>query len=103
MSTYNVMATLYLLSVGVTGAWVGRLLWPAVVLHAVLTAWCFAIIVCAPFQINCNPAKIATAATTAFNLRAGTTRATAHPSSTPGTPPASNCASTVIFIAPNFQ
>jgi hypothetical protein len=44
MSTYNVLATLYLLSLGVRGEWVGRLLWPAVVLHAVLTVWCFVVL-----------------------------------------------------------
>jgi hypothetical protein len=35
--TYNVLIVLYLLLLGVCGEWVGRLLWPAVVLHAVLT------------------------------------------------------------------
>jgi hypothetical protein len=44
MSTYSVLATLYLLSLGVRGEWVGRLLWPAVVLHAVLTVWCFVVL-----------------------------------------------------------
>ena len=45
MLTYSVIATLYLLYLGIRGEWVGPLLWPAVVLHAVLTfllagAWC---------------------------------------------------------------
>ncbi len=44
MSTYTVLATLYLLSLGVRGEWVGRLLWPAMVLHAVLTVWCFVVL-----------------------------------------------------------
>jgi hypothetical protein len=44
MSTYTVLATLYLLSLGVRGEWVGRLLWPAVVLHAALTVWCFVVL-----------------------------------------------------------
>jgi hypothetical protein len=35
--TFNVLITLYLLFLGIRGEWVGRLLWPAVVLHAVLT------------------------------------------------------------------
>ena len=34
---FNVLVTLYLLFLGLRGEWVGRLLWPAVVLHAVLT------------------------------------------------------------------
>jgi hypothetical protein len=38
MLTYNALATLYLAYVGLDGQWVGRLLWPAVVLHAVLAA-----------------------------------------------------------------
>jgi hypothetical protein len=37
MLTYTVLVTLYLLYVGFGGEWVGLLLWPAVVLHAVLT------------------------------------------------------------------
>ncbi len=39
--TYNALATLYLVYLGIGGEWVGRLLWPAVVLHAVLTTWIF--------------------------------------------------------------
>jgi len=35
--TYNLLTTLYLLFLGLRGEWVGHLLWPAVVLHAVLT------------------------------------------------------------------
>ena len=37
MLTYSVLAMLYLTYIGVGGEWVGLLLWPAVVLHAVLT------------------------------------------------------------------
>jgi hypothetical protein len=37
MLTYNSLATLYLLCLGIGGEWVGPLLWPAVVTHAVLT------------------------------------------------------------------
>ena len=37
MLTYNSLATLYLLCLGIGGEWVGPLLWPAVALHAVLT------------------------------------------------------------------
>ena len=44
MSTYNVLATLYLSALGVRGDWVGPLLWPAVVAHAVLSAWCFVVL-----------------------------------------------------------
>jgi hypothetical protein len=42
MLTYSALVTLYLLYVAISGKWVGPLLWPAVVLHAVLTvllAW----------------------------------------------------------------
>jgi hypothetical protein len=38
MLTYNALAALYLAYVGLGGQWVGRLLWPAVVLHSVLAA-----------------------------------------------------------------
>lgn len=45
MLTYSALVTLYLAYVGICGEWVGPLLWPAVVVHAVLTlllAWaCF--------------------------------------------------------------
>jgi hypothetical protein len=37
MATYGLLVTLYLLYLGIRGEWVGPLLWPAVVLHAVLT------------------------------------------------------------------
>jgi len=37
MLTYSALATLYLGYLGIRGEWVGPLLWPAVVLHAVLT------------------------------------------------------------------
>jgi hypothetical protein len=37
MLTYGALVTLYLAYLGVIGEWVGPLLWPAVVLHAVLT------------------------------------------------------------------
>jgi hypothetical protein len=35
--TYNLLVALYLLYLGIWGKWVGVLLWPAAVLHAVLT------------------------------------------------------------------
>jgi hypothetical protein len=38
MLTYSVLATPYLLYLAIRGEWVGPLLWPAVVLHAILTA-----------------------------------------------------------------
>jgi hypothetical protein len=38
MLTYGLLTTLYLAYLGVTGEWVGPLLWPAVILHAILTA-----------------------------------------------------------------
>lgn len=34
--SYSALATLYLLYLGIRGEWVGPLLWPAVVLHAVM-------------------------------------------------------------------
>ena len=37
MLTYNSLATLYLLSLGIRGEWVGRLLWPAAVVHGILS------------------------------------------------------------------
>ena len=37
MLTYSALAMAYLAYVGIGGEWVGPLLWPAVVLHAVLT------------------------------------------------------------------
>jgi hypothetical protein len=47
MTVYNVLAAAYLAYLGVFGEWVGVLLWPAVVLHAILSlllgrAWCVA-------------------------------------------------------------
>ena len=38
MLTYGALVTLYLLYLGIRGKWVGPLLWPAVVLHAVLVS-----------------------------------------------------------------
>ena len=38
MLTYSGLATLYLLFLAVRGEWVGPLLWPVVVIHALLTA-----------------------------------------------------------------
>ena len=45
MLTYSLLATPYLLYLDIRGEWVGPLLWPAVVLHVILTlllagAWC---------------------------------------------------------------
>jgi hypothetical protein len=37
MLTYNSLATLYLLSLGIGSEWVGPLLWPAVALHGILS------------------------------------------------------------------
>jgi hypothetical protein len=37
MLTYSVLTTVFLTYIGIRGDWVGPLLWPAVVLHAVLT------------------------------------------------------------------
>ena len=37
MLTYSALAMAYLAYVGIRGEWVGPLLWPAVVVHAVLT------------------------------------------------------------------
>jgi hypothetical protein len=37
MLTYNVLATLYLLGLGIGGEWVGPLLWPAAALHGILS------------------------------------------------------------------
>ena len=44
MSTYNVLVTLCLFSLGVRGEGVGPLLWPATVAHAVLSAWCLVVL-----------------------------------------------------------
>jgi hypothetical protein len=37
MLTYGALVTVYLAYLGICGEWVGLLLWPAVVLHALLT------------------------------------------------------------------
>lgn len=37
MLIYNLLVTLYLVYLGISGEWVGILLWPAAVAHAVLT------------------------------------------------------------------
>lgn len=37
MLTYNSLVTLYLLSLGIGGEWVGQLLWPAVAWHGILS------------------------------------------------------------------
>lgn len=37
MLTYNALATLYFLRLGIGGEWVGPLLWPAVAVHGILT------------------------------------------------------------------
>ena len=37
MLTYSAVVTLYLAYLGISGEWVGLLLWPAVVVHAILT------------------------------------------------------------------
>jgi hypothetical protein len=37
MRTYNMLTTLYLLGIGIGGAWIGPLLWPAVALHGALS------------------------------------------------------------------
>ena len=44
MSTYNVLATLYLSSLGIRGEWIGPLLWPAAVVHGVLSVWCLVVL-----------------------------------------------------------
>src|SRR5437763_7801467 len=38
MLSYGALVTLYLLYLGIRGVWVGPLLWPAVAIHALLTA-----------------------------------------------------------------
>jgi hypothetical protein len=37
MMCYSLLVTLYLAYLGIRGAWVGVLLWPAVAIHAILT------------------------------------------------------------------
>ena len=44
MSTYNVLATLYFVTLGLRGQWVGPLLWPAAIAHTVLSAWCLIVL-----------------------------------------------------------
>ena len=54
MLTYSALAVLYLLYLGFRGEWIGPLLWPAVVLHVILTfllAWRGAL------QMKTNPSK----------------------------------------------
>ena len=41
MLTYSALAMVYLAYIGIRGEWVGSLLWPAVVIHAVLTLLLF--------------------------------------------------------------
>ena len=50
MLTYNSLATIYLLSLGIGGKWVGPLLWPAVVLHSVMTVSCATFLLKRPIQ-----------------------------------------------------
>jgi hypothetical protein len=38
MLTYSALTTLYLFYPGIRGEWVGPLLWPAVILHAIMSA-----------------------------------------------------------------
>ena len=38
MLTYSALVTLYFLSLAIRGEWVGPLLWPVIVIHALLTA-----------------------------------------------------------------
>lgn len=40
--TYNSLATVYFIVLGIGGQFVGPLLWPAAILHAGLAAWCVA-------------------------------------------------------------
>jgi hydrogenase/urease accessory protein HupE len=44
MLAYNALATLYLVSLGSAGEWVGPLLWPAAVIHAALTVGCIVVL-----------------------------------------------------------
>jgi hypothetical protein len=37
MLTYSALVTLYLLYLAIRGEWVGRLLWPVIALHGILT------------------------------------------------------------------
>jgi hypothetical protein len=56
MSVYNVLATLYLVHLGIAGEWVGRLLWPAAVAHGVFSVWCLVI---ARRPVEPGPAEVA--------------------------------------------
>ena len=56
----------------------------------------------APYELH-KPAKIAIVATASLSFRAGTLRASAQPTSTPGIPASENCVSTGPLIAPNLQ
>lgn len=42
MLTYSAAVTLYFLYLGIQGKWVGWLLWPAAILHGLMTIWCLA-------------------------------------------------------------
>ncbi|MCE9619251.1 MAG: hypothetical protein K8R92_05025 [Planctomycetes bacterium] len=42
MTTYNALATVYFLYLGISGEWVGPLLWPVAALHAALAVGCIA-------------------------------------------------------------
>jgi hypothetical protein len=42
MLSYSAAVTFYFLFLGVQGKWVGSLLWPAAVLHGLMTVWCLA-------------------------------------------------------------
>ncbi|MGA2066663.1 MAG: hypothetical protein ABSG86_16930 [Thermoguttaceae bacterium] len=55
MLTYNSLATLYLMCLGIGGQWVGPLLWPAVVLHAAMTVWCVACLPTKPARTTEKP------------------------------------------------
>jgi hypothetical protein len=57
MLTYSLLATLYLLYVGLAGGLTGKLLWPAIVLHAVLTL----LLARAWFSVRCAASEQTTA------------------------------------------
>jgi hypothetical protein len=42
MLTYSAAVTLYFLYLGTQGQWVGSLLWPAAIVHGLMTIWCLA-------------------------------------------------------------
>lgn len=52
MVLYNFGATVILGAAGIGSQPVGIALWPAVVLHTAMTAWCVARLVCKPTQTN---------------------------------------------------